>query len=299
MATVRKQELNALLNPIQKTVSGLSTGVSTGLRNTGISMPSFSGGEGGGWGSFFFSAGIMLLFIFTFLLIIHYTITPIFSFTKGDGGRIPLANTSDGQLVWTKAPPLADLSANVQRILPYGVTIQQDVYMDNESALSNRKRLFFYRSNAPIVADSAQPDNLLVQYPDSNLFMYLSPNTNDLIVSAVTENPTNKDRIFESVPTLLNVPIKQVVRITVVLLPEMMEMYMNGKLYGTRTFRYPLVPTGTYFFSTPDAYRNSVRVMNFQYWDRPLSSAEIKNASPPLTDKALYSPEEMATGQCS
>ena len=303
MATVRKQELNALLNPIQKTVSGFSSGVSSGLRNTGVSMPSFSlgsGGEGGGgWGSFFFSAGIMLLFLFTFLLIIHYTITPVFSFTKGDGGSIPLANTSDGQLVWTKAPPLADVSANVQRILPYGFTIQQDVYMDNESALSNRKRLFFYRSNVKIVADNAQPDNLLVQYPDSNLFMYLSPNTNDMIVTAVTENPRNRDRIFESVPTLLNVPIKEVVRITVVLLPEMMEVYLNGKLYGTRTFRYPLVPTVTYFFSTPDAYRNSVRVMNLQYWDRPLSSAEIKNASPPLTAKALYNPEEMATGQCA
>lgn len=291
MATARKLELNALLNPIQKRVSGMNFPT--------VSLPSLSNGADSSWGSFFFSAGISLLFLLMILLIVHYAITPIFSFRAGDGGLIPLANTSDGQLAWTKAPPLADASANIMKVLPYGFTVQQDVYMDNEAALSNRKRIFFYRSMSPVVVDTSQPEDLLESYPSSNLFMYLSPNTNDLIVTAVTKNPKSNAFVFESTPTLLNVPIKEVIRITVVLLPQMMEVYLNGKLHGTKTFQFPLVSSDAYFFSTPDAFRNSVRVMNLQYWDRPLSSVEIKNAGPPLTDKKLYNPDEMTPAKCA
>ena len=281
-ATARKLELNALLNPIQKTVSGVTsyTTESTSLSQT------------------LFAFAISLFIVFLVLLVIHYTITPVFSFTGGDGGILPLANTTDGQLVWTTQPPLADVSANVLRILPTGITIQQDIYLDNETALSNRRRLFFYRSNNAIVANPSEPENLLTQYPDSNLFMYLSPNTNDLIVTAVTKKPNN-DLVLESAPTLLNVPIKQVIRVTVILMPQMMEVYLNGKLHGTKTFRFTPITTNTYFYSTPDAFRNTVRVMNLKYWDRPIQAAEVRNSTPPLTDKALFNPSEMSTATCS
>lgn len=299
MATARKLELNALLNPIQKTVSGVTASVK-GMPALGFGN-SFSklgnSGESGGITSLLFSFSIGLLVIFLVLLVIHYSIMPIFSFTAGDGGSFPLANTTDGQLVWTEAPPLADMSANVIRILPHSFTIQQDIYMDNELSLSNRKRIFFYRSSGPVVVDVAQPEDLIQQYPESNLFMYLSPNTNDLIVTAVTKKP-NGDLVYESAPTILNVPVKQVIRLTVVFLPQVLEVYLNGKLHGTKTLRYTPLSTDTYFFSTPDAFRGTVRVMNLKYWDRPLSAVEVKKSGPPLTDKTLYSPDEMATAQC-
>jgi hypothetical protein len=292
MATTRKAELNALLNPIQKTVSGVTSTV----RN----LPTFklSVGEGEGWGSTFFSFAVSLLVIFLVLLVIHYTITPVFSFTSGDGGSIPLANTSDGQLVWTKAPPMADVSANLVAILPHGFTVQQDIYIDNELLLTNRKRIFFYRANGPVVVDTSQPEDLIAQYPESNLFMYLSANTNDLIVSAITEKPSG-ELTYESAQTILNVPTKQVFRLTVVFLPQVLEVYMNGKLHGTRTFRYVPMLSDAPFFSTPDAFRGTVRVMNLKYWDRALTSAEISKSGPALTDKKLFSPDEMSTAQCN
>jgi hypothetical protein len=175
-----------------------------------------------------------------------------------------------------------------------------DVYMDNEASLSNRKRVFLYRAMNPVVT-SASPqsgvEDLASQYPESNLLLYLSPNTNDLITTAVTVKP-NGDTALESSPTLLNVPIKEVIRITVVLLPQMMEVYLNGKLHGTRTFRFTPKSSNAYFFSTPDAFRQSVRVMNFKYWDRALSAVEVLNSGPPLADKSLFRPDEMSTA-CS
>jgi hypothetical protein len=285
--TARKLELNALLSPIQKTVSGVTSRIPN-------LTPRNMGAGGDTMSTSLFHFALALLVIFLILLIIHYSITPVFSFTAGDGGAFPLANTSDGQLVWTKAPPLADVSANVMRILPHGFTVQQDIYMDNEASLSNRKRVFFYRAMNPVVVDSSKAEDLFVDYPESNLFMYLSPNTNDLVVSAVTMK-RNGDYVFESTPTLLNVPIKEVIRITVVFMPQVMEVYLNGKLHGTRTFRFTPRSSDAYFFSSPNAYRGSVRVMNLKYWDRPLTSVEIAKSGPPLTEKKLYSPDEMAT----
>lgn len=300
MATTRKLELNALLNPIQKTVSGVTSSVRN-MPSVGSFLKTNIGvtgeGLGAGLGPMLFSFAMALFIIFLVLLIIHYSIMPIFSFTAGDGGVFPLANTTDGQLIWSKAPPLADVSGNVNRILPYGFTIQQDIYMDNELSLSNRRRVFLYRSVDPVIVDPAQPEDLFTQYPTSNLFMYLSPNTNDLIVTAVTKKPNN-DLVFESAPTILNVPTKEVIRLTVVFLPQMLEVYLNGKLHGTKTFRYTPMTSDTYFYSTPDAFRGTVRVMNFKYWDRALSAVEVSKSSPPLADKALFSPDEMATAQC-
>ena len=284
-ATARKLELNALLSPIQKTVSGVTSRIPNVSVNTG---------SGDGMSSGLFQFAIALLIIFLILLIIHYAITPIFSFTAGDGGAFPLANTTDGQLVWTKAPPLADVSANVINILPHGFTIQQDIYMDNEASLSNRKRVFLYRAMSPVVVDPTQTEDLFTDYPESNLFMYLSPNTNDLIVSVVTQKP-NGDLVLESTPTMLNVPIKEVIRVTVVFLPQVLEVYLNGKLHGTRTLRFAPRASDAYFFSSPDAFRGSVRAMNFKYWDRPITAVEVAKSGPPLTEKKLFSPDEMAT----
>jgi hypothetical protein len=289
-ATARKLELNALLNPIQKTVSSV-----------GSNIPSMTTGGSDGFSSTLFGFSMALLIVFLILVIIHYAITPVFSFTGGDGGILPLSDTSDGQLVWNKTPPTADLSANVLKILPTNFTIQLDVYMDNEASLSNRKRVFLYRAMSPVVLDNTQAsiwEDFFLQYPESNLFMYLSPNTNDLVVSAVTVRPSG-DAIFESAPTLLNVPIKEVIRITVVFLPQMMEVYLNGKLHGTKTFRFTPKASNANFYSTPDAFRQSVRVMNFKYWDRAITAAEVLNSSPPLANKSLFSPHEMSSaGVC-
>jgi hypothetical protein len=77
-----------------------------------------------------------------------------------------------------------------------------------------------------------------------------------------------------------------------------MEVYLNGKLHGTHTFRYVPKSSEAPFFSTPDAFRNSVRVMNLKYWDRALTSVEVSKSGPPLTDKKLFGSDEMSTAQC-
>jgi hypothetical protein len=247
--------------------------------------------EQGGWMSYVFSVSVILIILFAVLLVVHFTIRPIFP-----EAATPFLMKQDAQLTWKRGPVAADISANVTRILPNSFTIQQDIYIESETTLSSSPRVFFYRSPTAVTPSTSVSGNydLLKQFPQSNLLMYLLPSTNDLVVSAVTQK-SEEEFFLESAPTLLNVPIRQPFRLTVVLLPQVLEVYLNGKLFGTKTFRYPLLNSNTYFFGPPTVYRTTVRTMNFSYWDRPLSSLEVKQAGPPLADMSLFSPSTGTT----
>jgi hypothetical protein len=292
--TARGMELEKLLNPLQKTVTSVTSNIARNIPSAAAQLNLEKVGSEIGSGMFSFA--IALLIIFLILVVIHYMITPIFSFTGADNGSLALANTQDGQLKWSKGPVPSDLSANVQRIMDWGFTVQQDIYMENESRYSNKKRIFFYRAMEPVVATSSD-DNLINDYPDSNLFMYLAPNTNNLIIAVVVNDATG-NKYIETAPMILNVPVKQVLRITVVFIPQVLEVYMNGKLYATKTFRNAPIGSKAYFFGPPDAYRGTIRTMNFKYWDRPLTAGEVRKSTPPLPDAKQFNPSEMATAQC-
>lgn len=237
------------------------------------------------------SFSIALTIIFVILVVIHYGITPIFTFGDSGGGSIPLANTTDGQLVWTEGPVASDLSANVMRILPYGFTIQQDIFVQKEVVLSNQSRVFFYRAREAITPDSSQKENLIETYPESNLLMFLSSNTNDLIVEAITQK-SSQEVYVEAAPTVLNIPVGEVFRLTVVFLPSLLEVYINGKLHSSKVLKYSPKNTSANFFGPPDAFNQTVKVMNFKYWDRPLSPGEIKKSLPPPPDRSLFNPDQ-------
>ena len=248
------------------------------------------------WSGIVYNITLIVFVIFLLLVLVHYTITPIFTFTFGQKGLFALSDTSDGQLVWSKGPVIADLSANVLKIMPVGFTIQQDIFVQEDITPTVRPRVFFYRSQTAIEPAPGNTD-IKTQYPTSNLVMYLLPHTNDLVVSAITQNGENI--YMESAPTILNVPVRQPFRLTVVLLQQVLEVYLNGQLFGTKTFRYPPKQIATNFFGPPDAFRSSVRIMNFQYWDRDLSAMEIKNAPPALADASKFGMTRPANEVCA
>ena len=271
---------------------------STGSRVSYARSNTYSNSEEG-LSSLLWPVAVTLFVLFLILLVVHYTITPIFTFSFGDKGFIPLANTNDGQLVWTKGPVASDLSANVMKVLPNSFTVQMDIYVENTQTVGNTDRVFFYRALRSVIPNNN--NTIMKQYPESNLIVRLLPDTNDLVVSAITlQDPANPETAtLESTPTILNVPVRQPFRITIVLLPQVLEVYLNGKLFGTKTFRYTLKGGASYFFATPDIYRNSVRVMNVQYWDRPLTSVEVKNAGPALADVSLFGQAPLPGAKCT
>lgn len=241
--------------------------------------------------------GMILLVLVILLAVVHYTgIFPVFSFIDGDGGYIPIRKTNDSELVWTNGPVAADLSGNVTKISSCPITIQLDIFIENETVLSSKRRVFFYRSNQHVIPSGI--DDLISTYPDSNILMYLLPNTNDLVVSAVTKDKEGGLHL-ESAQTVLNVPIRQPFRLTVVFLQQVLEVYINGKLFSTKTLQYPPRETKTYFWGPPEQFRNTVRVMNFAYWDRPLMAMEVPKTPPAIPDASAFNPSGLPAASCS
>lgn len=280
-----------MLQPLRSpTFARLNTQTRSGL-DFGVS-------EGGGAWSWIVNLGIFLIVLFIILLVVHYTITPIFTFGLTGQGLFAVSNASDSELIWTDGPQPSTTAANFQKISAMNFTLQMDVYVEEVlSTLGQANRVFLYRANEPI--QSAAGETLSDQYPDSNLVCYLKPETNDLVVTTITEN--NADLYLESTPTLLNIPIRQPFRLTITLQPQLLEVYLNGKLTGSKVLRFQPKTTTKAFYGTPDMFRNSIRIMNLQYWNYPLTAMQIINAPPALATSDKFSPAPLpsAQGTCS
>lgn len=286
--TSRAQELAKLLGSmnLRQPTTFFSSPVTT--YNTG------EGRQGGIWGVVYVAA-IILLVTFAVLLIIHYTITPIFKFKFGDKGYIRIQDTNDGELVWTKGPAPSDVAADFKNLLSCGYTLQQDLFIKPATSVSKVTRVFLYRANNPMSVDmNPTTEDLITQYANSNILMYLSPDTNDLTVSVITG--TNDTYRIESAPTILNVPVGKVFRLTVVLEPKLLEIYLNGRLFGSKVLKQTPRDMNTNFYAAPEGIRNTVTSMNLQYWNRILTASEIADAPPALADPNLFGP--MPTASC-
>lgn len=241
------------------------------------------------WWSIIYPVAIILIFLFVILLIVHYTVKPIFRFKFGDRGFIPLFEGNDGQLVWTSGPQLSTKKAGFDKLMPDGFTLQQDIFIRPSNAVGKVSRVFSYRSTNPVsVSMSTTTEDLIAQYPETNLLMYLAPDTNDLTVSVITgQDPTYR---IESAPTILNVPVGKPFRVTVILMSNLLEVYLNGRLFGTKTLTGRPRMNNMDFYGAPEGIRETVQTMNLQYWARPLEVSEVAQAPPPLPDPTVFGP---------
>ena len=81
--------------------------------------------------TYLFYLCISAFIIFLLLVLVHYTYTPIFSFSSGDGGTIPIGSgVSDAQLIWEEEPPGSAIVSKFDKILPCGFTLSLDVFVD-------------------------------------------------------------------------------------------------------------------------------------------------------------------------
>jgi hypothetical protein len=236
--------------------------------------------------------GAFILFVaFIVLIVIHYAFTPIFNLSPGDGGVIPLGmGSSDSQLIWTDEPPSAGTKSNFNNLLPCGFTLQMDLFIDRNLQLSNTERVALYRASKPVVPDTTGAKMIFQNYPETNLIVYLQNDTNDLVVSAVTQDSSKT--YIESAPTVLNAPLRQPFRLTIVYLPNLLEVYVNGRFRGSRVLKNQPLNTIAQFYPSPDAFQSTIKVMNLSYWNRPLLAREIANTAPALASTELFRPSD-------
>lgn len=235
--------------------------------------------------------------IFIVLVIVHYTITPVFKFLPGGAGviRVPGVNTLD-TVYWTKGgqPPLNDkVPVNNDKLDSYDFltdfTFAIDLLIRRVPETTVNKRLVMY------MADRSSTDTMIGSGPgtSTDLLTYLTGKssmamhlneTNDLIISFYT-NGLSGPGWFSCRP-ITNIPLYTPFRITVVVEKRLFTVYLNNQQATQRVLPKNLGEVRTapqrFFYSPNWNQTQSSFVQNLHVWTYPIPYKELVEAQPAL-----------------
>jgi hypothetical protein len=241
---------------------------------------------------YLFYTSLIMLVIGVILLIVHFTVYPVFSFLPGDPGIIPLPTTSDKQVSFTKSPAGNDVSGGFTKIVPCGYTLSMDLYLTGEFAQQQTSpRIIMYNSLRPVTSMPTK-DNLATTLPQANLVVWLDPLLNDLYASVITLDRTGGNPVVQTTQPIVNVPMKSPFRVTYVYDQNFLEVYVNGYMETSMAFQNKPrgLSTSAPFYFGHISSRTSCLVGNVNYWPRELPSREVMANGSPSSTVAFFNP---------
>ena len=260
-------------------------------RSVAAPLPSYTSEPSGSPSiiSFLFNATLLFLVIIVVLVIVHFTIHPIFSFMPGDKGIIPLPTASDRQNKFDKSPAGNDISGAFTDMLPCGYSVGMDLYLTGKFVEQTTPRVILYNAPAAVVSAPLTANVFPTTFPNTNIVMWLDPTLNDLYFSIITDDISGGATVETSKP-IVNVPIKTPFRITYVYNQHFLEIYRNGSLEITMSYEKKprgLTQPNPFFFGHVSS-RASTMVGNVSYWPRELTSREVSAYGAPISSVALF-----------
>lgn len=218
--------------------------------------------------------------LFLILTFIHFTIRPVLPFVSVSE-NIPISQ--DKQVAWSTAPAQPEQGAGLKNPKTCDYTVSLDIFPTSKFITQKAPRVFLYRSGQIVnMPKNASKEQLIPQFPNTNIIGYIDAEKNDLYVGVVTSK--NGQKSIEYAEKIVNIPVQKTARITLLVMPTFLEIYMNGKLQKTLIFKGQLVESTNDFWSSPTNVREAVQVGNLMYWPRPLKSTEIRDMASLATD---------------
>ena len=228
-------------------------------------------------GLFYLSTFLFVLFLV--LVLIHFTVYPIF------GALTTKATTAqpDSQSGWMKTPPLKDEPAELTPPLSQDYTLSLEVNVKNDFSVTKAPHIILYNSSvkqASTIVSSATEIDLPRLFSNSNLLVYLDSGKNDMKIAFL-----RTDGKSELISVISNIPLGRTFRLTIVFVltsPSYAEVYINGKLNTTHVFKGTPRSLGDtyYFYPPPSTLGSSIKVGTLYYWPRALSAIELQGLLP-------------------
>ena len=269
---------------------------------------------------------IMYAFIiFLILVLVHYTIMPVFKFTAGTKGLISIPTNTDDMVYWNskKQPPTEDIvPKRGDPLLSYAFinnfSFSIDLYIRRLTDTNSGYRIILFKTieygpgiaNAPgsQTANLLEPttDDLLTHMKNKcSMVLYLTETNNLALTFFSGLNGT-----YYSTKEIKNIPLYTPFRVSVTVGKRTFTIYINGK----QAFQQ-IVPTEITvnangitnsiqrFYSGPQFSNNpnkSVFVQNFHIWPREISLHEVQQSYPALARKEDFGMNsEVGTDSCS
>jgi hypothetical protein len=242
-----------------------------------------------GWSAIVGYTIAILLVLMVILLLINYTITPIFQLQPGGPGyiRVPFMDTNEKYWAPQSSPyEVPSISGDIVNnaslssgwSMSLDISIMNPVMQIKDSNGNSTFRLIFNRGGTysePVGTDGSIA-SVITGY---NIAIGLLKDTNDLIVSVMNGNSVPENIILH------NVPVQQPFRIGVVIMNNAFEVYMNGKLVKTRKMvsAVPSFTSRQAFYGPQGSIMNQIaRVGNLILWSNVETPSIMKYATPAL-----------------
>jgi len=221
---------------------------------------------------FLFYISTISLVGFLILVMLHFTMFPVFSFLPGSSGMIPITVPTNRQQAFIKSIAPADVSAEFNNILPFQYTVSFDAFVKGDFVTQTAPRILLYNSTNALTMTATDTIDTVAK-TGTNIIVYLDSQINDLYVRIMTGATTH----IES-PAIKNIPLRTPFRVTLMVSSVLLEVYLNGALQQTVPLKNtpPTTTTNSKFFGPPVLVQQAVSVMNISYWDTMLPSASIR-----------------------
>ena len=245
---------------------------------------------------YFFLYGFV---IFLLLLLIHYTVYPMFRFVPGGKGFIPVSTSTDYSQYWTKGTqplitnPAPDSTVLTDPLMSYHFdkmyTLSIDICLTDLTKVSGIDRLIFYGStnsrSLAITPNQTIPEQIASTSSASGVSMvcYVDPDTNNLLVTYFLKDGT--DTLQRSSFPVQNIPLYTPFRITIVYDTNIFTVYYNGmQVSQTPLFgKSPRSLGSKHSFYANTSSNKCGYVQNLLLWNRPLLYTEITGLNVGLT----------------
>lgn len=222
---------------------------------------------------------ITVFVILLILVIVHYTITPIFNFGDAPTALINLASTAEWDKSWTDSKLVYTdtiSSATVPRA-EYSMILDFKVFKSVPSATMKNDFILAYKTpstTAKAVGAFAFP--LTTTTADPSLVITFNALNSKLVVYFLVQNKADTTQKFSD---MISAEIRQGVanRLALIVSDNIIELYLNGKYATSKVISgKTIVATDKeYIFASPAAFTDSVRVANLMTTPRVITSGEI------------------------
>jgi hypothetical protein len=276
------------------------------------SMPSFGFGSANasanaGTTSSYFMQVLFYLFLYMFVafvvaIFIHFSITPVFSFTPGGKGLLSIPGAGSDYVYWNRRvqpDPKVAVPSPMDRLASYDFTNSFSMCFDllltritNDSLASNR--LVLYKTNAyptSSPAPSAPPSGtVMTDYMNTtvgaSMIVYVT-DTNDLVVTFFCLG-----NLQYSCAPIRNLPIDTPFRVSLVVEKNSFTTYLNARQVSQKIVpgSISLNPVNTSpgaqrFYAAPEwasLPSQTVYIQNLHIWPYVISYPEVQAAQPSL-----------------
>ena len=227
---------------------------------------------------------VVTIIVLLVLVLVNYTLFPIFRTTPGGKGFIPIPGSDDSGLFWKTTKdikPIEDTNTPIASKYE-NWSYMLDIQVDNPTANTGKPRVLLVRGEPDKNDPSMRyddSDTIIKLLPNFNTAIYLDRLTNDLYVSVQTsmQHTATNQTLVESV-VVPNIPVRSGVRIGVMVGSKVLEVYVNGYLLKSKTFMEPLrAISGSFYPPSDPILSNTARVQNLRIWNRPLSPSEFRS----------------------